>query len=196
MLIKIDVSVYDVNLTEYLKYVDWHYYVKYFNEDPGVNHNKLLSFLSCKLDGGIIHDMGTYLGQSAVALATNPLVTVRTYDIDEHVPADIMTSYKTKSNIVSIRGDCKNCLSTMIDSRLILLDISPHCGSQERHIVSELKRMDYKGLLVCDDIHLSPAMENFWEWVDLKKVDATKYGHHSGTGIIIFDPRTIDVKVD
>jgi hypothetical protein len=194
--LKIDSSVYNVDLSEYSKYVDWHDFVKYFAQDPGVNHNKLLSYLVRQLPSGEVHDLGTYLGQSAIALSTNPLVTVYTYDIEEHIPDYVTTSYKNKSNIIQIKGDCKNYISTMISSNLILLDISPHDGSQERRIISELTRMEYKGLLICDDIYYSEEMRNFWEWVELKKIDATKYGHHSGTGLVIFDPSYLDIQMD
>ena len=37
-----------------------------------------------------------------------------------------------------------------------------------------------------DDIHLNEQMRVFWENVTDKKIDVTKYGHVTGTGIINF----------
>ena len=38
-------------------------------------------------------------------------------------------------------------------------------------------------------------MQDFWEWVDLKKYDISKYGHWSGTGVIVFDETSYDVSI-
>ena len=55
--------------------------------------------------------------------------------------------------------------------------------------------LNYAGMVLCDDIHISQDMKNFWNDVPLKKIDVTKYGHVTGTGIIVFDPTVVDVIV-
>jgi hypothetical protein len=53
----------------------------------------------------------------------------------------------------------------------------------------------YKGVVLADDIRLNDKMRAFWQWVPLKKFDVTHYGHHSGTGVIVFDAAVCDVAV-
>jgi hypothetical protein len=44
--------------------------------------------------------------------------------------------------------------------------------------------------MLCDDIHLSDEMERFWREIKHEKYDITQYGHHSGTGIVLFSNET------
>jgi hypothetical protein len=48
---------------------------------------------------------------------------------------------------------------------------------------------DYKGLILCDDIHLSGNMERFWQWCknndNIEVQDYTDIGHSTGTGAIM-----------
>jgi hypothetical protein len=38
-----------------------------------------------------------------------------------------------------------------------------------------------------DDIHLNNEMSNFWNALKNEKYDLTHIGHHTGTGIAIYD---------
>jgi hypothetical protein len=49
-----------------------------------------------------------------------------------------------------------------------------------------LVRNNWKGMMVCDDIHYFEGMRRFWSEVSHKKVDLSKYGHSAGTGCILF----------
>ena len=54
-------------------------------------------------------------------------------------------------------------------------------------MISKLIEMDFKGILLLDDIHLNPEMQSFWDWIPVgRKVDLTRLGHHSGTGAVLF----------
>ena len=49
-----------------------------------------------------------------------------------------------------------------------------------------LKKINWEGYLVLDDIHLNDPMKEFWNQIDNEKYDITPMGHWSGTGLVIF----------
>lgn len=161
-------------------------YVAFYRQPAGKEHYRLLEVLASKLKHGVVVDLGTLYGLSALALSSNPRLEVWTYDITNHIPAD--ASIRLIPNI-SFR--LKNGLHAIPDfverTGLIVLDVDPHDGIQEKQCVDLLVQHGYKGMLVCDDIHLNDAMEAWWNAVELPKRDVTHEGHHSGTGIIYFD---------
>jgi hypothetical protein len=64
---------------------------------------------------------------------------------------------------------------------LVFVDAS-HDGQLERRIYDAL--LGFDGVSVWDDIHLPGAMQEFWDSVELPKLDITHLGHYTGTGII------------
>lgn len=198
MLLKLNADVRTINLGAYVNYIAWAPNQGYFPEEPGKNHHKLLSYLCKQLpDKSLAADLGTFLGASALALASNSQVKVLTFDLAEMGPNDLtIPTYRNLPNVRFVKGDCANYIDAFIDAKLIMLDIDPHDGVQEPKMVKLLLEKEYKGILICDDIHLNKEMQNWWDSVTLKKIDATKYGHWSGTGIIVFAPEIIDVSMD
>ena len=77
-------------------------------------------------------------------------------------------------------------MKILLEAPFIMLDTF-HDGGFEREFILELLKNNYKGMVLCDDIYLNDEMKSFWEWVPLQKIDVSKYGHWSGTGIILFD---------
>ena len=71
-------------------------------------------------------------------------------------------------------------------AKIILLDIDPHDGIQEKKFTDYLKKINYQGYVLCDDIFLNEGMKNWWESLDVEKYDVTEIGHMTGTGIINF----------
>ncbi len=85
-------------------------------------------------------------------------------------------------------------------AKFILLDIAAHDGKQEEIFINKLKPINYKGFIICDDIHLTPQMKKWWNSVDLKKYDIIEIGHWSlvtghwsGTGIISFNGEEFNI---
>ena len=189
----IDDTVNDVDLTPYKHLTTWHENTVYWDSVAGYDMYKLLAFLSKQLPQGTkVLDLGTYLGMSALALATNPGVIVYTYDIVDCIRKDV-PSILNVPNIFPVIKNGIDDLHLQVDCPLIIMDVDPHDGKQERVIIQKLMDLNYAGMVLCDDIHISQDMKNFWNDVPLKKIDVTKYGHVTGTGIIVFDPATIDV---
>jgi hypothetical protein len=74
-----------------------------------------------------------------------------------------------------------------------MLDIDPHEGSREFNFYLWLRENKYNGIVVCDDIiHFQEMRTNFWDKVDSQnKLDISRFGHWSGTGLIYFNPSSV-----
>lgn len=158
-------------------------YVGYYTSPK--EHYSLLKNM-CHEMSGLVVDIGTLYGMSALALSTNPELEIWSYDISNHIPMD--APIRTIPNI-SFR--LKNGIDAIPDfatkTNFIVLDIDPHDGVQEQAFIEGLVQHGFKGRVLCDDIHLNPAMETFWNSISQRKEDITEQGHWSGTGIIYFD---------
>lgn len=193
----IDPSVHDVDLTEHYPYVSWHGHFEYFKKTAGIEHYKLIAHLAKQLpENSVVADIGTFGGHSAVALATNPTASVVTYDVVDHFELlrESHVGEKTILDHPRIEFRVRNCLDAdqlafLKDLPLIVLDVDPH-GSQERDILAALKSVGYRGIVICDDIQMNQDMRSFWATgipEGVSKINVTKFGHWSGTGILVFD---------
>lgn len=195
----IDAGVQSVDLSQLAPFTRWHANHIFFEREMGVEHYRLLAYLSSQCnDGDIIYDIGTYLGYSALAMAHNPKVHVVTYDLVDNFKTNEVTAQDVK-NITFKIGNClhPSDMQEIAKAPLVLLDVDPHDGIQEPHIFRALENAGFKGILLLDDIHLNYHMRSFWDWIPTKykKVDISRYGHHSGTGLVVFDPSFVDVAV-
>lgn len=150
----------------------------FFTLDAGKEHYKLLAYLSTKVNG-IISDIGTYKGASALALSYggNP---VYTFDV-----ANMHKLVDKPSNINIIHYSPETMFEGWLKSELIMLD-TIHDGIHERKVIEYLIANKWKGILVLDDIHHFPEQNKLWNEITLSKKDITDLGHWSGTGIIYF----------
>ncbi len=152
------------------------------SEDSGKEPYKLYSYIAEKINNSIILDIGSYLGNSAIALSKNRSNTVISYDIEDTGVKNI-----EKENII---WKIMNFMEDNIDYsnvKIILIDIEPHNGIEELKMIEFLKDIGWKGILLLDDIHLNKDMDNFWRSLEFKnKLDVTSVGHYTGTGMIIF----------
>lgn len=194
LILSIDDNVNNVSLDSLNSMADWHHHYQFFHLNPGVEHYKLLSYLSFQFPPGTtVYDIGTFLGYSALTLSHNPNVKVITYNIEENIPPNVH-SIKYKNNIECKIKNCLEDIDELVKSPFIMLDTA-HTGDFERQLIEQLIANNYKGCVLCDDIYLNSEMRQFWDWVPLKKIDVTKYGHWSGTGIIVFDESFVSIKV-
>jgi predicted O-methyltransferase YrrM len=195
-IFKIDASLNDIQLRNFYKYAAWHEYYRYFILDAGQEHYKLLAHLSSQChDGETVVDIGTHVGYSALAMAYNPKVHVLSYDLYDHFTKPREPSARDVSNITFLLKNCLQDVEQLAKTPFIFLDVDPHDGIQERDIINAVAKAGFKGIMVCDDIYKSDEMRDFWNWVPYKKFDISKYGHWSGTGIIVFDEKEYDVEI-
>jgi predicted O-methyltransferase YrrM len=211
LTVNVDDRVHSMDLAPIAQYA----YTPYFLGAAGTEPYKLLAWLAQQIPSGEkIADLGTLHGASAAALAINPEVQVVTYDIKDNrldsikklaqpKIGDGVFEYPFGFNIKFVCGNALDHVDDFADAMLVHLDIDPHDGAQERILLDRLIDHRFRGLLICDDIHLNAGMKRFWSlacgetsyWSDFHAYDLTKWGHWSGTGAIAFDPTFVDIEM-
>jgi len=191
-------QISQIDLCDYKQYFDFQpEFKEYINAHPGQEHYKLLAYLSTQFKGAVC-DVGTFVGASAAALSYNTDIHVVSYDVQDWFPKDMsVVTPKSLTNITFKIQSGHDDIDSICNSDLIVLDMDPHDGVQEFHFVMSLIFKNYRGVVLLDDIHVNEGMEEFWKRIPnfIKKVDLTYVGHHSGTGLLIFDPTYIDVQL-
>jgi predicted O-methyltransferase YrrM len=191
-LLKMQIHINDLFVSDLVsdlvKHVNWSDDGKLIEQPPGNQHYRLLAHISNSLpDGAIVFEIGTRWCVSAVALSRNPNINVVTCDIEKQFDMTL------PSNVEFILGDGFEVLENYIHANVIFMDVDPHDGIQERKMIKKLSELNFKGILVLDDIHLNKEMNDVWNEIDLDKFDATQIGHYSGTGIVFFGDQSFSV---
>lgn len=158
-------------------------YQNYFVMNSGQEHYRLIRYLASKIESNVI-EIGTHAGSSAIAMSLDTKYTVLTYDIVD----EKCKRYDHFENIIFKIQEYQTDTEKeefILGSKMIFID-APHNGFFERSCYEWLKQKNYKGITVWDDIHLNDHMISFWSDVDLPKIDLSKYGHITGTGLIDF----------
>ena len=152
----------------------------WFFMEAGQEHYRLLAYIGSLYKSKTLLDIGSYQGNSAIALAHsgNKIIS---YDLDTQ---PIIEKIKN-DNIKFIKGDILADNDLILTSPFIMLD-TYHNGDFEQEFVDHLINIKYKGLVMFDDIHLNNEMSNFWNGLKNEKFDLTEIGHFSGTGLVIF----------
>jgi len=190
----INKTIDDEKFAQFTKKAD----CQFFNMDCGIEHYRLLTYLSHSFNDCHIFDIGTALGLSALALSYNDTNTIYSFDIKNCNVSDEIVSHK---NIKFILDDLwskegrERWEDVLLSSKFIFLDIDPHEGLNEYEFYQYLKVKNYQGFIVFDDIHHFQGMrDNFWSKIpDYEKVDITDVGHWSGTGVISFQKKYIEI---
>jgi|TARA_B100001250_G_scaffold44203_1_gene34759 hypothetical protein len=161
--------------------------VEDFTKGPGKEPYALYAYLSTTFDNGTILDIGTLFGSSAVALSHNPTNQVISYDVNEHNDHGF---FSERDNLTWKHMDFqKDETINWKEVKMILID-TDHTGEQETGFINFLIEKDWCGILLLDDIHQNPGMEDFWDCFDDDiKQDVTGIGHTAccGTGYVEFD---------
>ena len=165
----------------------------YYDLKSGINEYRLYSYLSTFYNNIKILDIGTLEGRSAIALSYNEANIVLSYDIYNHINNNIHKIY-TKSNV---KFNIKNVLDDLTedfikDVKIIMIDID-HYEIIETKIINKLKELKFSGIIILDDVFNHPdpviyeCMNKLWNNINDTKYDVTRYGHSSGTGIIVLN---------
>lgn len=164
--------------------------------NPGREHYKLLDFVSRAYHHTTILDVGTQRGRSCFAMGKANLTNIiHTFDIVDKVqtrsefPSNVFFRLANLWDEATFRAH----LDLIKSASVIFLDVDPHDGTMELDFYIKLKAIQWPGILLLDDIHLSPEMEKlFWNRIpDAEKLDLTDKGHWSGTGVICLDPQNL-----
>lgn len=153
-------------------------------QSAGISEYRLYSYLSTFFHNTTILDIGTRTGGSALALSYNPNNEVRSYDLVEQGASSIQ-----RDNITWKIGDFMQDNKIDWDNvSIIVIDVDPHDGEQERVMMNWLRDKKWKGILIHDDISpdMWPLINDMWNEIPEEKFDVTEIAHMSGTGIVNF----------
>lgn len=156
----------------------------YISCKSGREHYRLLTHISLTNTNKKIIDLGTFKGWSALSLAHNPCNTVISYDIADCFPK---TELNMRPNLTYKIKNFLDDLDELNNTDLILLDIDPHDGIQEKTLIEKLIELNYKGAVIMDDINYFTNLASYYRNIPLKTDDLTAFGHSTGTGIIFFN---------
>ena len=149
-------------------------------------HYKLLAELSNWFEGELLLDIGTFRGGSALSLAMNRKNRVVTIDTHKNKSRFSFGDYPITPEFYNATN-LHEYRHYVDEAKLIVLDIS-HNGDDERKFYEELLKTGFDGFLVLDDIYLQRDgdMKGFWESIEEPKMDLTRMGHCTGTGLVHF----------
>ena len=149
----------------------------YIDESSGKEHYRLLTWLGSKVKGRIL-ELGTFRGHSALCFGLNGM-EVHSFDIENH-----LSIIEKPDNVHFHISELGYLIGN--DTKLIFLD-TLHDGIYEAQVFEYLRKINWKGIIVMDDIILFPELANLWDEIPERKEDWSGIGHHSGTGIIFFE---------
>ena len=168
---------------------------RFYSEKSGTQEYRLYSYLTTFFNDSIILDIGTFDGRSALALSHNERNKVISYDIVDGINNKDYKIY----NKPNIEFKIKNVLDDLNEElikkvKIVMIDID-HYGTIELEIINRLYYLGFSGIILVDDVFHHPhqtinqKMAQLWADINpnLKKYDVTRYGHWSGTGIILMN---------
>jgi hypothetical protein len=166
---------------------------EWFYMPAGVEHYKLLAYLSTFFQGKTIFDIGSHLGESAHALAYNTSNKIESFDIQDRISPSRRMCPNINFHIANLFEPAtrEKWKAQLLASPLIFIDVEPHDGRPEYDMIRWLQANKYAGIIVLDDIwHFSSMRSNLWYRIEGKyRTDVTTFGHWSGSGIVSFNEK-------
>jgi hypothetical protein len=152
-------------------------YAKYIPMQAGIEHYRLLVWLGYQFNKTSLVEVGVLKGMSGCALSENIENKVTGFDLNNSITCTLPSNYTFIIGDVLLREDLiKNSPFIMYDT--------DHNGIHEKLFYDWLIKINYKGLLLFDDIHLNNEMRAFWNNIIHKKEDISHIGHITGTGVV------------
>jgi hypothetical protein len=151
--------------------------------DEGPQPYKFYAYMSYLFNNSLILDIGTEWGNSALALSQNDNNRVISYEIIDHDAGEI-----SKSNIDFKIMDFMKDEIDWSNVSIILVDVDPHDSIQERKMIKFLESVNWKGILLLDDVgNFFPHMNIWFNTLKYEKyILEINIGHYSGTGLVNF----------
>jgi glutamyl-tRNA reductase len=156
--------------------------------------------------GGICAEMIARAGVGKMTIVDNDNIDLS--NINRQIPALHSTAGQSKAKVLGarlkdinpeldltileifIKEDLTRDLLSKV--KIIMIDID-HYGEMEKNIIDKLAELNFSGIIILDDLFNHPdqiineSMKNLWDNIKYKKIDVTKYGHWSGTGIVFMN---------
>lgn len=211
-------AVKNVTKDDYWRYMNFTNveYQGYASKAPGTEHYRLLHYLASLYPKSQMSELGTRYCTSAFALASEPSVTVNSFDLPgdtqflrniEELKLTLKPDEYLKHfpNIKFWKTDVMNdiaALKVVVSSKVVLLDTNhfPETQPFEYAFLKQMVHEGFSGLMLLDDINLNDEMKRLWKSCvsgDLftlgrwNAYDLTDVGHNSGTGLLDFSKKLI-----
>lgn len=174
-----------IKLEDYVQYIGDNNFdnsidKEWFVLEPGKDHYRLLAYISQQVDNTTILEVGALFGNSALAFSLNPTNVIYSFDVQDRISLK-----KIPSNFTFTQGDILEHPEIILTSKVILVDTWHHIDF-ELAFFEFLKKHNYKGLVILDDIIMTPEMLAWWESIEQDKLDVSSIGHINGTGLVFF----------
>ena len=166
----------------------------YFNIFPG-EHYRLLAGLLRNLEPKLCIDIGTHTGMSARTMLdhTSKSCQIHSFDIihwqefESHLNEKDFEQGRLTQHLEDLSEEVifTKHISTIEKSQIIFCD-APKDGQFEYkflRLLQEVKPSEKQRLLILDDIRFLNMLP-VWRSIRSPKLDATSFGHWSGTGIV------------
>lgn len=141
----------------------------------------------------VIVELGTSLGINTVYLARQTPSHVTTFEGSSSIAEQARKTFKLagSDNISLILGNIEDTLPIYLEAvnklDFVFLDANHHYGPTLNYFQQLIKKAHQRTIVVVDDIHYSPEMENAWNTIKaLNEVQATVDLYRCG--IVFFDP--------
>lgn len=172
-------------------------YAGYVRRWPG-EHYRLLTALVEVLQPVTVVEIGTFRGHSALAMLQGSSATrVITYDVVgwQHTPGCVLRPQDFAAGRLEQRlGDVTNPATLAVEREVLqsadlLFVDGPKDGRFEPRFRDTVLPLldDRRRIVVFDDVRLLPMVE-LWRSLPHDKLDATTFGHWSGTGLLATGP--------
>lgn len=165
-----------VNLNDFRRFNVCHYFNDVFHSHPGEEHYKLLSYISSLFADIRILDIGTSVGCSAMAFASNSENQVTTYDVTSESRSNIKMD-----NLLYKIGDVME--EDFTKYSVIFCDANKD-GTFEQKLIDKLNELNWIGWVIFDGTvhydHLRPILKTAKGEIH----DVTFLGHWSGTALV------------
>jgi hypothetical protein len=172
-------DVVDMNLFQIIENEE---YQNYYTDRSSKEHYRLLTHISNSFNDETFIDVGTLKGCSALALSTNEKNKVYSFNLSSQLELNSLPENVEFIIDNVLNGKYDNIL---LSAKFILLDTF-HDGSFEKQFVDYLLSINYKGMVLFDDIKLNNEMIDFWNSIKTEKYDISDLGHSTGTGLVVF----------
>lgn len=166
--------------TSFIGQYNFYHSPEYFHEKSGREHFRLLMHISKLFNKQLLFDYKTDKCIAAAALSSSLTNRVNSYD----------TTKKLFSN--PILPGVKYCYGhvisdpDLIKSHFIFLDNGGDTDDTNV-IFNHLRKINWRGLVILDDILVSDNMKKFWNDIPEEKYDISNIGHWSGSALINFN---------
>jgi len=175
----------EIKLEDYVQYIGDNNFdnsidKEWFVLEPGKDHYRLLAYISQQVNNTKILEVGALFGNSALAFSLNPTNIIYSFDVQDRISLK-----KIPSNLNFTQGNILDHPEIILTSRIILVDTWHHIDF-ELAFFDFLKKYKYKGLVILDDITMTPEMFEWWNSIEQDKLDVSSIGHINGTGLVFF----------